>query len=72
MTRELKVITDDFITVPEAAKQLGKPKVTLYRWIGADKLIAVTFGGILFIPKSEVERLKREQNKQATGTEPVA
>jgi len=61
MTRELRVMTDDFITVPEAAKQLGKPKVTLYRWIEANKLIAVTFGGILFVPRSEVERLKKEQ-----------
>ncbi|MBA7584860.1 hypothetical protein ES708_26826 [subsurface metagenome] len=72
MVRELKVVTDEFVTVPEAAKQLGKPKMTLYRWIGANKLIAVTFGGILFIPKSEVERLKRERNNQATGVEPVA
>ncbi len=72
MTRELRVITDDFITVPQAAKQLGKPKVTLYRWIEANKLIAVTFGGILFIPVSEVERLKKERNNQATGVEPAA
>ena len=67
--RELKVVTDEFVTVPEAAKQLGKPKMTLYRWIEANKLIAVTFGGILFVPKSEVERIK---TKQATGAEPVA
>jgi len=60
VTRELKVVTDEFVTVPKAAKQLGKPKMTLYRWIEANKLIAVTFGGILFIPESEVERLKRE------------
>jgi excisionase family DNA binding protein len=58
VANEIRVLTDDFITVPEAAKQLGKPKMTLYRWIGSNKLIAVTFGGILFIPKSEVERLK--------------
>ena len=66
MTRELRVITDDFITVPKAAKQLGKPKVTLYRWIEANKLIAITFGGILFIPVSEVERLEKLKNNQAT------
>jgi len=62
VTRELKVVTDEFVTVPRAAKQLGKPKMTLYRWIKANKLIAVRFGGILFIPMSEVERL---ENKQA-------
>ena len=65
MTRELRVMTDDFITVPEAAKQLGKPKVTLYRWIEANKLIAVTFGGILFVPRSEIERLRKERSNQA-------
>ena len=65
MTRELKVVTDEFVTVPGAAKQLGKPKMTLYRWIEANKLIAVTFGGILFIPKSEVDRLRKEINNKA-------
>lgn len=60
MVRELKVMTDDFLTVPQAAKQMAKPKMTLYRWIEANKLIAVTFGGILFIPKSEIERLNND------------
>jgi excisionase family DNA binding protein len=65
VVRELKVVTDDFITVPEAAKQLGKPKMTLYRWIAANRLIAITFGGILFVPKSEIVRLKE---KTTTGS----
>lgn len=60
MVRELKVQTDDFVTVPEAAKQLGKPKMTLYRWIEANKLIAITFGSILFIPTSEIKRLSKD------------
>ena len=50
--------TSDFLTVPKAAKQLGRPKITLYRWIAAGKLITVTFGGILFVPKTEIDRLK--------------
>ncbi|MBA7562928.1 hypothetical protein ES708_04581 [subsurface metagenome] len=66
MVRELKVVTDEFVTVPKAAKRIGKPKVTLYRWIEANKLIAVTFGGILFIPVSEVERLKNLAAERAT------
>jgi len=69
VTRELKVVTDEFVTVPQAAKQLGKPKMTLYRWIEANKLIAVTFGGILFVPQSEIERIK---NNQATESGPAA
>lgn len=51
---------DGAITVPEAAKILGKPKMTLYRWIKGRKLTAIRFGNIVFVPKSEVERLKNE------------
>lgn len=61
MVRELRVVTDDFVTVPGAARELGKPKMTLYRWIEANKLIAITFGGILFVPRSEIERLQKEK-----------
>ena len=55
---EIKVLTDDIVTVPEAAKQLGKPKMTLYRWIEAGKIVSIKLGGILFIPVTEVERIK--------------
>ena len=48
----------DFFTVPSAAKELGKPEMTLYRWIKSGKLIAITVGGILFVPPSEIERLR--------------
>jgi len=58
------MMIDEFLTVPKAAKQLGKSKMTLYRWIEANKLIAITFGGILFVPKSEVERCR--QNKKTS------
>ena len=54
-------MANDFETVPEAARQIGKPKMTLYRWIKVNKLHAVGFGGILFVPRSEIERLKNEQ-----------
>lgn len=64
-SREIRVCPDDVKTVPEAAKQLGKPKVTLYRWIDADKIVYVRFGGILFIPTSEIERLKKDETGAA-------
>jgi len=41
------------------ALQLGKPKMTLYRWIHAGKIISIEFGAILFIPKKEVERITK-------------
>lgn len=50
----------DPMTVPAAAKELGKSKVTLYRWIDEGKILHIKFGGILFIPVSEVERLNKE------------
>lgn len=58
---EIKIQTDDIITVPGAAKQLGKPKMTLYRWIDAGKIVSIKLGGILFIPVSEIERIKNDQ-----------
>ncbi|GAH81528.1 unnamed protein product [marine sediment metagenome] len=54
---EIKINSDDLLTVPQAAKQLGRSKMTLYRWIKANKIIYAELGGVLFIPKSEVERL---------------
>lgn len=38
--------------------------VTLYRRIDAGKVIGVKLGGVMFIPRTEVERLKKED--QAT------
>ena len=58
---EIRVLSDDIVTVPEAAKQLGRPKMTLYRWIDAKKIVSIKLGGILFIPKTELVRLKNEQ-----------
>lgn len=57
---EIKFQTDDLMTVPKAARALGRPKMTLYRWIDANKILWTKLGGILFIPKSEIERLNRE------------
>jgi len=58
---EIKILADDLMTVPKAAKALGHPKMTLYRWIDTAKIHAIKLGGILFIPKSEIERLKKER-----------
>jgi len=57
---EIRVTTSDLMSVADAANALGRPRITIYRWIEANKLIAVKLGGILFIPKTEVQRLKNE------------
>lgn len=56
----------DLVTVREAAHQLGRPHMTIYRWIEAGKLLAARFDGILYIPRSEVERLKAEKAHEHT------
>ena len=66
---EIRVKTDDLVSVADAAKILGRPRLTIYRWIDASKIVGIKLGGIIFIPKSEVERLKKqEKNNQATGS----
>jgi excisionase family DNA binding protein len=47
----------------EAAEALGIGYATLYRWIKAGKLIPVSGGKgkRTVIPKSEIERLKKER-----------
>ena len=62
---EIKVTTDDLVSVADAARALGRPKMTIYRWVDASKIVGIKLGGMLFIPKTEVERLKREINEQA-------
>ena len=56
------------MTVRAAAKQLGVHYVTLYRWINANGVVYITFGGTIFIPFLEVERLKKERAKAKEQT----
>lgn len=57
--QRITVRPDDIITVPEAARRLGKHKVTLYRWVDAGILEATRLGGILFVNIADIERLKK-------------
>lgn len=57
----IKISTDDLVSVAQAAKELGHPRVTIYRWVEAGKILGVKLGGVLYIPRSEVERLKGEK-----------
>lgn len=57
---EIKVATSDLVSVAQAAIELGRPRSTIYRWVDAGKIVGIKLGGIIFVPKSEVERLKKE------------
>ena len=59
-----KLQKGDVLTVAAAAEEVGIHHATLYRWAEAGKVAFVRFGGIMFIPVTEVIRLKNERNKE--------
>ena len=61
VTMEIKVKTDDLVTIAQAAKSLGCARLTVYRWIHAGKIVAIEVAGTLFITKTEVGRLQKER-----------
>ena len=64
MEKTISFTTSDLYSVAEAAVELGIQRPTVYRWVERQKLIGVRFGGILYIPKSEVERVKLNTDAQ--------
>lgn len=63
--RVITIQTSDLMRVGEAASELGRPPLTIYRWVERGKLLAVKFDGILYVPRSEVERIKAAEADQA-------
>jgi excisionase family DNA binding protein len=55
------VDTGEVYGTQEAADLLGMGYATIYRWIKAKKIIPLRIVGRTLIPKSEVERLKKER-----------
>ena len=52
---------EDLYDVDEAANLLSKGVATIWRRIRDNKIIVVRIAGRTLIPKSEIERLKKEQ-----------
>jgi len=59
----------DVLSVRAAAKETGIHFTTLYRWVRDEQIVYITFGGSIFIPVLEVQRLKREKNRKAMPAE---
>ena len=55
------MIREQVYTITETAKLLGVNRVTIRRWIKAGKLHAENIGGVVLIPKWEVELLKTKK-----------
>lgn len=60
----IRITTDDLLSVGRTAKVLGISRRALYNWIDDNKLVTIKLGGILFVPTSEVERLKNKKAKE--------
>ena len=56
----------DVLSGRDAANEIGVHFTTIYRWVQKGEIIFITFGGNIFIPVMEVERIKKERNKQVT------
>ena len=48
-------ITEQFYTLQETADRLGVNRITIWRWIKAQKLEAQTAGGVVFIDRHLVD-----------------
>jgi excisionase family DNA binding protein len=59
--------SEDLFDVEEAAGLLGIGYATVYRWISSKKIIPVRMDNRTLIPRSEVERLKREKAAEKTA-----
>lgn len=59
----IRVESDDLRSMQQAAEELEIPRTTLYRWAERQKILTIRLGGILFVPISEIERLKGETRK---------
>ncbi len=55
-------ITDEFCTLKETAAHLGVNRLTVWRWIKAGKIEVQRAGGVVFIERSVVEKLKSGGN----------
>ncbi len=49
------------VSVQKAARELGVSRVALHEWVDGNKMVGINFDGILFIPASEVTRIKNDQ-----------
>ena len=64
---EIKVKTDDLVTVAQAARELGCARLTIYRWIKAGKIVSIEVAGSPYILKTEVARLQKERAAAVTA-----
>jgi excisionase family DNA binding protein len=60
----IEVNTDELVSVDQASQETGVPRPTLYRWINQNKVNAFKIGGVIFIPKTEISKLRKKGDEQ--------
>jgi excisionase family DNA binding protein len=58
---EIKVRTDDLVSVAQAAKALGKPRLTIYRWIDAGKIVGIKTRRYFIYSKDRNRKVERNR-----------
>jgi excisionase family DNA binding protein len=66
----ITIHTDDLMSVQNAAKKLGRPRLAIYRMIKRKALNGIKLGGTTFVPTLEVDEIlkggeKKEKNEPA-------
>lgn len=56
--------TNEVFTLDDAANLLGIGIATLFRWMKKGKLIPLRIDGRTYIPRSEIERLKKKAGRE--------
>jgi excisionase family DNA binding protein len=57
---KLTISTNDALSIAETCRKIGVSRRTIYRWINSGKLSTLSIAGKTLIPKSEVQRLRKE------------
>ncbi len=57
----LTIAVENILTIPEAAKELGVHRVTIYRWIDKGIVHPFRVGRQVFLTTDEVKALKEQR-----------
>lgn len=58
---KITISTDDLVSVPQAAKELGVDFSTVYRWIKKGEVIPIRIANQVFITVDNLKALKEER-----------
>ena len=60
---KITVTTEDVVSVPCAARELGVHFATVYRWIEKGIIHPFRIGGQVFVTRDEIRALKEQREK---------